>query len=254
MAEPQETGTPDANTEVQPLIPGTNFKTAEDLAKGYTELQSKMGQQGSELGNAKAQLAQSQKAMDALAAQKPAEAKPAGPDYASELAVVDKAISKLDIDSTTYNTDLAKLNIQSRNLVAQQVKAETTESLMGEFKGILSDRDSQQSQQAWKDQNQDFETPEMQQAINDHMAQDRTGVMDPVLAYREIQMQGQSATIEEQTATIADLTERLKLKGGELEVGKVTTKGAGSSSTKPKQNLSREELNTGAAEAFRNAK
>lgn len=256
---PENTGTPAATdqgaTDGDFVIPGLPFKAPEEVAKGYKSLESKLGEQGAQMGNLKAQLAQAtallEKTMGAQGQQKPTA--PAGPDYDTEISKIDQAIEKLDIDDPTYSKQLAQLNRQARALEAQKVQTMTEQKLMGHFEKTLSERDAQQAQQGWKSQNPDFETPEMQQAIQQHMAQDRTGMMDPVLAYREIQLQQTQSMIQQLKAENDDFRNRLKLKSGEAEVGKVVTKTGGTPAASNQPKLTGAALKAGALEAFMNA-
>lgn len=258
---PENTGTPAVTTDQSTtdgdfVIPGLPFKAPEEVAKGYKSLEAKLGEQGNQLGSLKAQLAQAtallEKTMGAQGQQQKPTA-PAAPDYDAKISEIDQAIEKLDIDDPTYSKQLAHLNRQARALEAQKVQTMTEQKLMGHFEKTLSERDAQQAQQGWKSQNPDFETPEMQQAIQQHMAQDRTGMMDPVLAYREIQLQQAQAMAQQLKAENDDFRNRLKLKSGEAEVGKVVTKTGGAPAASNQPKLTGAALKAGALEAFMNA-
>jgi len=226
-------------TEAQPIIPGTTWKTPEEAAKGFSELKSLVDRQGNELGMTRKQLEQ--------AAQ--------GPDYDTELAKIDAQIEKLDVDDPGYGKTLAQLNRQARTLEAQRVKTETEGKLMSQFEKVLSERDSQQQTSKWRQENPDFDTPEMQQAINQKIATDKTGMMDPVLAYREIQLDQLKATLQQMGAENEDFKSRLKLKSGEADVGKVVTKTGGGVGTQSKSQgkVTGAALDEGMRQAFRAA-
>lgn len=246
-------------TEAQPIIPGTTWKTLEEAAKGFSELKSLVDRQGNELGMTRKQLEQAaallDKATKMTASQEKAKPAQQGPDYDTELAKIDAQIEKLDVDDPAYGKTLAQLNRQARQLEAQRAKAETEGKLMTQFEKVLSERETQQQTSKWRQENPDFDTPEMQAAINDKIAKDRTGMMDPVLAYREIQLDQLKATLQQMGAENEDYKSRLKLKSGEAEVGKVVTKTGGGVGTpsKPQQKVTGAALDEGMRQAFRNA-
>ncbi|MCG6534085.1 MAG: hypothetical protein L7F78_05215, partial [Syntrophales bacterium LBB04] len=219
-----------ATDERTPVIPGTTWYTPEDAAKGFNELKSLVDRQGNELGMTRKQLEQSQKLIEQIAsaknqATKASETeKPKGPDYDAELAKIDQAIEKLDVDDPGYSKELAKLNRQARTLTAKQIESQTAEKLMSQFETTLSKRDEALSRQKWLEENPDFNTPEMQSMIQQRMASDRTGFVDPVLAYREIQAKAAQDQLKQEQATRAELENRLKLKDGVTSTSTVISK------------------------------
>jgi hypothetical protein len=245
-------------TEAQPIIPGTTWKTPEEAAKGFSELKSLVDRQGNELGMTRKQLEQAANLLEKATKMtaKPEQAAAAqGPDYDTELAKIDAQIEKLDVDDPGYGKTLAQLNRQARTLEAQRVKTETEGKLMSQFEKVLSERDSQQQTSKWRQENPDFDTPEMQQAINQKIATDKTGMMDPVLAYREIQLDQLKATLQQMGAENEDFKSRLKLKSGEADVGKVVTKTGGGVGTQSKSQgkVTGAALDEGMRQAFRAA-
>jgi len=256
---PEQNQTPTTTTDAgeAATIAGTPFKSPEEMAKGYTELKALVDRQGNELGMTRKQLEQAtmiiEKSMSGQQGATKPQA-PAGPDYETEISKIDKAIESLDVDEPSYSKTLSQLNKQARSLEAQRVQTMTEQKLMGHFEKTLSERDSQQAQQQWKAKNADFETPEMQQAIQQHMAQDKTGMMDPVLAYRELQLQQTQAMMQQLKHENDDFRNRLKLKSGESEIGKVLTKTGGlPGGASPQPKLTGAALKAGALEAFMNA-
>ena len=242
-----------------PIIPGTSYKTPEEAARGYMELKALVDRQGNELGMTRKQLEQAtkliEKSMSGTAGQdKAKQAPPASPDFDAELVKIDKAIESLDVDDPSYGKQLAQLNKQARALEAQKVQTMTEQKLISQFQQTLSERDAQQAQQSWKSANPDFETPEMQQAIQMHIAQDKTGMMDPVLAYREIQLQQQQQMMKQLQTENEDFRNRLKLKSGEAAVGKVVTKTGGQpGAVRTTAKATGAALDEGLRSAFRNA-
>lgn len=246
------------STEVQPIIPGTTYLTPEEAAKGYQELKALVDRQGNELGMTRKQLEQATKMLESAMTKGQAQAakpeKPAGPDYDAELAAIDQAIEKLDVDEPGYTKQLAALNRKSRELVARAVEERTSTKLMSKFEETLNQRDTMQGQKAWEEANPDFRSPEMQMAIQEHMSKDRTGVMDPVLAYREIQHQQALQKLQMLAEEKAELEGRLKLKEGAAQTGKVITKGQSTQAkTQPTQKLKGADLDAAMLEAYNNA-
>lgn len=250
-----EAGTETAGSDF--VIPGLPFKSAEEVAKGFKYLETKLGEQGTKLGQYESQLKQAtsllEKAMAGQQTKAPTQSTSTETDYDTKLNEIDSKIGSLDIDDPGYHKELAKLTRQSQALVAKKVQTETEQRLMGHFEKALSERDANQSQQQWKVQNPDFDTPEMQQAIQQKLSQDKTGMLDPVLAYREIQLQQIQARAQQLEQENADYQARLKLKSGEQAVGKVVTKTGGSQVATKQPKLTGEALKQGALEAFRNA-
>jgi len=237
-----------------PIIPGTTYRTPEEAAKGFAEMQALVDRQGNELGSTRKQLEQSSMMLEKFGnQQEAAPQEPAGPDYDTEISKIDQQIEKLDVDDPDYSKVMSELSRQARAMEVQKAKAETEQKLMGHFEKTLSDRDSQQAQMGWKSENPDFETPEMQQAIQQHMAQDKTGMMDPVLAYREIQLQQSAQQMQQFQTENEDFRNRLKLKSGENAVGKVTTKTGGNPGVVRQPKQTGAALDQGMLDAFRSA-
>jgi len=247
-----ETGAEATGKEVEPIIPGTSFKTPEEAAKGYNELKQLVDRQGNDLGYTRKQLDQTQKMLQE-SMQKPTEAKTPGPDYDGELAKIDKAIEGLDVDDDDYSKTLSGLNKQARRLEAQKVETRTAEKLVKQFEKTLTERDSQQSKQQWLDSNPDFNSEEMQSAIQQRMTADRSGMIDPILAYREIQQEQMSGKLKAEQEKSVALEERLKLKEGAQQTGKVITKGQSTQATTNKPKLKGADLDAAMNEAYNNA-
>ncbi len=241
----------DVKLESQPIIPGTSYKTPEDAAKGFSEMQALIDRQGNELGTARQQLTDAQ-AQAKLAQVKSAPVKP--PDYDAELAKIDKNLDGLDVDDPGYTKERGQLERQARTVLAQKIEASTSEKMSAKFAKQLNDRDARQGEKQWQDKNPDFNNPEMQAAIHEKMQTDRTGIMDEFLAYREIQNAQLKAKLQEVSTANDDFQNRLKLKAGESEAGKVVTKAGSSAGTdKPKEKTTGAALREGMKEAFRAA-
>ena len=256
MATEQETMQDQASesTEVQPIIPGTTYRTPEEAAKGFQELKSLLDRQGAELGTTRKMLETMMAKNNQPKGQEAKPEKPAGPDYDTELAAIDAEIEKLDVDEPGYAKKLATLNKKSRDIVTAKVAS----ALTSKFEETLTQYDqkiqSKQAQMEWHRANPDFETPEMQMAIQDYMARDRSGIMDPYLAYREIQQQQMSQQMQALAEQKAELENRLKLKEGAAQTGKVITKGQSTQAvTQPKTKLKGADLDAAMLSAYEQA-
>jgi len=244
----------------EPVIPGTTYKTIEEAAKGISELKAFNDKQGNELGTTKAQLEQANQSIAAMspsakaeAEAKAAEKAAATPDYEGQLAEIDTAIEKLDVDDPTYTKDVNALNRQARTIERERAKTETQVAMNSQFEKHLKSQNAATSETNWRAANPAFDAPEMQEAINQHMANDTFGIQDPVLAYREIQL----AEAQKQSAALAEQNEefrvRLKLKSGEEKVGVVTTENGGTPAVTKPAKVTGEELDAGMSAAFQGA-
>ncbi len=219
------------------------YKTKEEAETGLTELNSKLGTQGSELGTAKKMLEFTQKQLEKAQAQPKTEPKakeetPAGPDFGKEMGTIQKKIAELDNDEPGYQKDLAGLMAKSTSLAmqvgAQQGAKTALDAAQVQFKEALDERDITSTHKDFFRDNPDFNTPEMQVRIEENLANDQTGMSDPMVAYREIQRDdaAQAATVLEEENV--ELKRLLDLKKGEEETGKVVTKAGSSTQQKTK--------------------
>lgn len=262
MAEEQAQNADTGSEAVaQPVIPGTTFLTPDAAAKGFEEMKNLVDRQGNELGQTRKQLDQATNLLERSMGQQQAPAKaeaPAGPDFKAELSAIEVKMNALDVDDPGYQKTLNKLVDAKVDIKSDQKAFQLEQKLTGKFEEVRNQdqaqMQSQQSLAAWKQANPDFETPEMQQAIQGYMSQNHKIDMDPILAYREIQQQQLLEQLKGMTAENEDYKNRLSLKAGEKEVGTVVTKTGGQSgATKPTKGITGEALNTGMSEAFRNA-
>lgn len=213
------------------------YKTKADAEAGLTELNSKLGSQGSELGAIKKQVEFFQNQLERAQTQPKAEPKeaPQGPDYGKEMKTIQDKITQLDPDEPGYQKDLGKLIMASNQLATQQATDKTLSMAQAQFKEALDERDIASTHKDFFRDNPDFNTPEMQMRIQENLANDRTGMSDPMVAYREIQRDDaaqEAAAVKEENAELKRL---LALKAGENETGKVVTKGQSSTQQKTKQ-------------------
>lgn len=243
-------------------IAGTGFKTPEELAAAFvkeqaqrTNLEKKLGEQGNELGQIRNQaqtLAETLKETLTKEKSQPGygKEKAEGIDYDSEIANVNAQIEKLDPLSEKYQGELAKLMSKSNQLTAEKVK----NTVLGEagklFQKELQERDIKTSQREFLKANPTFNTPEMQQRINDFIANDSTGMHDKMSAFAEIKAtdaEARAAALEQKNA---EMMEALKLQAGRDKTGTVIIKGQSPGQTTNKTILTGKERDAAMAEAL----
>jgi hypothetical protein len=216
----------DTAMEKEPYL--GNWKTREQAQEGLDNMQKLLDSQGNELGSLRKQSELMQSRMDMQQPQEAApEAKPkeqSGPDYDKEMAKIEKLMSELDQDESDYQAQLGKLVSQSNAITAEAATQKALDAAQAHFSETLDKRDVQDMQRKFKEQNPDFESPDMQMAINEFMANDPTGMHDQMSAYFAIKEQGAGQGLTEAQTRIAELEERLNIAGGQNDVGKVVTK------------------------------
>ena len=217
---PKDTGKPQG----EPYL--GNWKTREQAQEGLDNMQKLLDSQGNELGSLRKQSELMQSRMD-MQTQAPPEAQPEqpkGPDYAKEMANIEKTMSELDQDEPSYQKDMGKLIAKSNALAADAATQKALDAAQAHFAETLNQRDVQTMQQKFLEQNPDFQSTDMQMAINEFMANDPTGMHDQMSAYFAIKEQGAGQGLTEAQTRIAELEERLNIAGGQDDVGKVVTK------------------------------
>lgn len=210
----------------QPFIPGTSYKTADEAAKGITELNSLLGKQGNEMGTLRNQVNILSEALKSVTAQKqgPAQPQAQAPDYDSQVEAINKEIVSLDPLADGYQKDLATLITKSQKLAAMGQHDKTLNAASDIFRKELDERDIKQTHKEFFSKNPDFNTPEMQARIKEYLANDTTGMSDPLAAYREIQRDDIAAEAQQIKAERDELVKRLDLMEGKNQTGPVITK------------------------------
>ncbi len=243
-------------------IAGTEFKTPEELAQaylktkeGYSSLEKKLGEQGNELGTIRQQNAALTKALESLSARKEPEkkAEPAR-NFDAEEEEVDKAIAELDPADDEYQRKLSQLNRKGRQ-IAMARQHEMTLAAAGQiFKKELEERDIKTTQKQFLDENPSFSTPEMQAKIKDAMQKDKTGMLDPMAAFYQIQRDEAMAAIQATAAEKDELAKRLELAEGKRKTGTVITGKGPGAPTEPTQRATGKVADEGALAAIRAAR
>jgi hypothetical protein len=246
-------------------IGGTEFQTQEELAAAFLQekdqrgnLEKKLGEQGSELGSLRKQTEMLTQTLNNFAAKGGEREKEAAPamDYEKEQSSIEKQIAELDPADETYQPKLSKLIRQSNSLTAQAQHEKTLNAASQVFKKELDDRDVKATQKAFLDKNPDFNTPDMQMRIKEAMANDQTGMLDPLSSFYQIQRDDAANAVKAGEAEKADLMKRLSIIEGRSNTGTVLTKGMSSSGGQGKQEarLSGKEADEGAFAALRAAR
>lgn len=222
---------PDTDTNTDTIIDDEPYlgtwKTKEAAEEGVTNLTGKLDTMGNELGTLR-KLVESYEKQSAGNQQQPAKAEPEapqGPDYGAEMKSIQKEMASLDPDDPGYQKDLGKLVIKSNQIAAKQATQSALELAQQEFTKVLDERDVKSMHDKFYQDNQDFNTPEMQMRIQEYLANDRTGMSDPMVAYREIQRDDALVKATELEKENAEIKRLLELKKGEESTGKVVTKG-----------------------------
>lgn len=212
---------------------GTTFASLEEAEKGYLNLKALHDAQANELGSLRKnaqtmaeilkEKLMSEKQGNAVDSQKGTA--PAAPDYDAELSDVQKSIQELDPMADNYQKELAALVSKSNKLTAMSQHEKTLSMAREETQRILSERDSRSAQQKFYDDNPSFNTPEVQARIKDFIANDKTGLHDPMSAFFQLQRDDISAQAEAMAKENAEYKRRLGLAKGAESVGKVVVKG-----------------------------
>jgi hypothetical protein len=230
--EAQNTGVNDGTAvAAEPTgLEGTPFKSGEEAAKGYLNLKALHDAQANELGTLRkfaetvAPIVQQHMSKTEAPA-----AAPKAPDYETEIMGVQQKIQELDPMADNYQKELAALLATSNKLVAKAQHEKTLSTAQELFKKELSERDARAARTEFNKNNPSFSTPEMQLRIKDFLANDKTGMHDPMSAYFQIQK-------DDLAAENAEIKKTLELVKGKENTGKVVVKGqAGQPPTKPQK-------------------
>jgi len=237
--EPKTTETPDSKGEGNYL---GSWSTREDAEAGLSNLQTKLSEQGGEVSTLRAENDDFAARMDEMQASLDA-SKSAGEQAAqnkelegiqSEQANINKQIKDLDPVEEGYTPKLMALISKSNSITAKEQQQKTLEAATNAFRSELDQRDIRSAHNAFDSANPDFKTPEMQQRIKQYIANDKTGMSDALVAYREIQRDDVSAKAKELSIQNEELMKRLNLKKGTDETGTVIMKDQGGLESKPK--------------------
>jgi hypothetical protein len=132
---------------------------------------------------------------------------------------------------------------------------EKTLNAAGELmKNELSARDVQAQTKAFHEANPTFSTPEMQARINEYIANDKTGMSDPLSAFREIQRDDIAAEATALKQQNEEMRKVLELAQGKKETGKVIVKGQSPAAVTKTGKVTGKDLDAGMLAALQAAK
>jgi len=217
------------------FIPGTTFKTPEDLAKGYVELKGLHDRQANELGTVRKEHEGLKSQAEVLAnvlkenltrgqVATPGSNAPVKVDYTAELSVVEKQIQELDPLAPDYQRSLSSLVSKSNRLTAMDQHEKTLSAAGDMLKKELSERDIKSAHESFRKANPTFDLPETQARIREIIAKDPTGMSDPLSAFREIQRDDVMAEAQKLKDENAEYKRLIDLNKGKDEAGKVVVK------------------------------
>ena len=218
-----------------------SWKTKEDAEEGLKNLQGKMSDQGNEAGQLRKQvedgevrLGEMQVQIDAgnkASEQKASDEEAEGVE--KEQAKIDKEIKDLDPVEEGYTPKLTALIRKSNAIAAKGQHSKTLAAATDAFRSELDDRDIRSAHQSFDGANPDFRTPEMQARIKEYIANDKTGMSDALVAYREIQRDDLASSNKDLSEQNEELMKRLNLKKGTDETGTVILKSQGTQTPEP---------------------
>lgn len=243
------------------FIPGTTFKTVEDLVKGFQETKSEHGRIANEYGNlrkdhdglkSQAQtLAETLK--ETLSKSKQADT-PATTDFDKEIIAAQNELKKLDPMDDKFAEKQADLVGRITDLKADRVK----QSVLGEagklFQEELKNRDVQSAQKSFLDANPSFNTPETQSRIKDFLAKDKTGMHDSMSAFFALQAQDHATDRERLAKENEEMQKALDLQKGKESTGKVIVKGQNPGQVTNQPKLQGKDLDNAMAAALAKAR
>jgi TolA-binding protein len=217
------------DTQVDPYL--GSWKTREAAEEGVKNLQKILDVQGNEVGTLRKQVDFFQKTIEEIKGQSQSKQQPKEvqeqPDYSKEMQDIQKRMESLDPVDEGYHKEMMSLVAKSNAITAKKQHEETLSAAAKLFKKEMDERDTKAMHKAFYDSNPEFSTPEMQMRIQEYLANDRTGMSDPMVAFREIQRDDALRERTELAEKNAELERRLNLKKGEELTGKVVTKGQG---------------------------
>ena len=247
------------------FIPGTTYKSAEELLKGHQELKGVLDAQGNELGTLRKEHSSLKTQAETLATvlketltkgkDGAAVETPKAVDYSAEIAAVEDQIQKLDPMAADYQKTLASLVSKSQKLAAADQHGKTLSAAAELMKKELSERDVKAAHDRFYADNPTFNTPEMQAKIKEYIAKDPTGMSDPLSAFREIERDEIAAKAKALAEENAEYKKLIDLNKGKDEAGKVIVKGQspGQSPTPP-QKVTGKDLDAGMKAALEKVK
>lgn len=195
----------------------------EAAEKGLANLQGKMSAMGDETYTMRNQLAEANSTIANMQSQAATQQTSATSEAETELAEVQQEMMNLDDGAEDYHQNMMALSNKSNALSMEIQHNKTLSAARGIFTEELNKRDTKAIHNQFYDQNPDFNKPEMQEQIQQRIANDRTGITDSVSAYREIQRDEAIAALAALKEKSANQENLLKVAAGEQNSGNVET-------------------------------
>lgn len=207
---------------------------------GLANMQEMMAKTGDEVGALRQQVERDAGAIEALKTVQAPEQNTA-PDLSAELQEVQTKMLTLDTADADYTANMVSL-MGKQTAISNQIQHEQTLKVATErFSEELSRRDVDATTQEFKNNNAEFDTPEMQAEIQKRISADKTGMVDSLVAFREIQRD----TVAAQAQALTEENEKLKklanLKEGTASTGNVYTGSGQSPAKQPKTTMTNAE-------------
>jgi hypothetical protein len=241
------------------FIPGTTFKTVEELAKGFQETKADHGRISNEYGNLKKDheglKLQAQTLADTLKDTLGKGKEPAktdtGVDFDKEITTALAELKKLDSMKEDFTERQAELVGKITDLKTEKVKNVVLSEAGKLFQEELKNRDVKTSQKEFLKNNPTFNTPEMQKRINDYIANDPTGMHDKMSAFFALEKEDLAAERDSLKQTNAEMQKALDLQKGKDTTGKVIVKGQSPGQVTHTPKLTGKDLDNAMADALR---
>ena len=230
-----------------------DWKDKDTATVGLKNLQGIMAKKGDEVGDLRKQVSQQLDTIEILKQQNVPAAQQQSPDLQAELKAVQSEMMKLDTVDVEYNQNLNSLIQQQGTLVAEIQHQKTLAESTVAFKNELNKRDEAAAHKAFFNANPEFNTSEMQNLMQQRIADDPTGMTDHLVAFREIQRDQAMLKATEMAEENKKLTELAKLKGGTDSIGKVYTGSGQTPQKNVKVTQTTAERDAAMLEAVRNA-
>lgn len=244
------------------FIPGTTFKTVEELARGFQETKADHGRISNEYGNLKKDhdslksqaqtLAETLK--ETLAKGKKGDQAEPVTDFDKEIISAQAELKKLDPMSDDFTEKQADLIARITDAKASKVKDSVLKTAGELFQNELKSRDAKMSQKQFLDENPTFNTPEMQSRIQDFLTKDKTGMHDNMSAYFALQRSDLMAEREAIVKENEEMRKALNLQKGKDSTGKVIVKGQSPGAVTNFKKATGKDLDNGMMEALQRAR
>jgi len=212
------------------------WKDKESAVEGLSNMQSKLDSQGNEVGDLRKQVEFAYQTIEDMKSQRAAQTTSTttdGTNYEQELADVQKQMLALDPVDENFQKDNLELMTKSNEIASKAAHERTLAAATAAFKKELDERDIKATHNSFYNENPDFNTPEMQMKIKEYIARDKSGMSDPLVAYREIQRDTVAAKATQLEQENEELKKIAELAKGANSTGRVVTKVQSAPQTKP---------------------